>query len=149
MYVAHHFVLRSELFNKVVIGKSEEDATRRYFQQLITSKDKDEDKRVVQDRRLKRRSKRYMETDAKIFEITPFSHLVKVKKSDGDTLEYRKANCCCNHHRLRSIMSHNKHKLLRPRVDDHKEDDVSYTKEDDVENAGLVDCSIITPSHHY
>ncbi|KAK8594086.1 hypothetical protein V6N13_125896 [Hibiscus sabdariffa] len=34
--MTHHFVLKGELFNKVVIGKSEEDAARMYFQQLIS-----------------------------------------------------------------------------------------------------------------
>ncbi|GMJ01638.1 SNF1-RELATED PROTEIN KINASE 3.8, CBL-INTERACTING PROTEIN KINASE 10, SOS3-interacting protein 1 [Hibiscus trionum] len=31
-----------------------------------------------------------LEIDAEIFEITPFFHLVEVKKSNGDTLEYQK-----------------------------------------------------------
>lgn len=34
--------------------------------------------------------KRTLHIDAEIFEITPFFHLVELKKSDGDTVEYQK-----------------------------------------------------------
>lgn len=39
VYLAMEYLKGGELFNKVAKGKLKEDATRRYFQQLITAVD--------------------------------------------------------------------------------------------------------------
>ncbi|KAE8712679.1 CBL-interacting serine/threonine-protein kinase 10 [Hibiscus syriacus] len=68
----------------VIISKLEEAA------RLLKLKVKKKDAGVWKLERLKEGRKGILSIDAEIFEVTPTFHLVEIKKSNGDTLEYQK-----------------------------------------------------------
>ncbi|KAE8667460.1 CBL-interacting protein kinase 26 [Hibiscus syriacus] len=68
----------------VIISKLEEAARR------LKLKVKKKDAGVWKLERLKEGRKGILSIDAEIFEVTPMFHLVEIKKSNGDTLEYQK-----------------------------------------------------------
>ncbi|KAK8548238.1 hypothetical protein V6N12_061156 [Hibiscus sabdariffa] len=67
-----------------IISKLEDIAKR------LKMKIKKKDEGLLKIESSKEGRKGTLEIDADIFEITPFLHLVEVKKSNGDTLEYQK-----------------------------------------------------------
>ncbi|KAE8726978.1 CBL-interacting protein kinase 26 [Hibiscus syriacus] len=68
----------------VIISKLEEAARR------LKLKVKKKDAGVWKLERLKEGRKGILSIDAEIFQVTPTFHLVEIKKSNGDTLEYQK-----------------------------------------------------------
>ncbi|GMI96908.1 SNF1-RELATED PROTEIN KINASE 3.8, CBL-INTERACTING PROTEIN KINASE 10, SOS3-interacting protein 1 [Hibiscus trionum] len=68
----------------VIISKLEEAA------RLLRLKVKKKDGGVWKIERLKEGRKGILSIDAEIFQVTPTFHLVEIKKSNGDTLEYQK-----------------------------------------------------------
>ncbi|KAL4296185.1 hypothetical protein GQ457_12G030420 [Hibiscus cannabinus] len=68
----------------VIISKLEEAA------RLLRLKVKKKDAGVWKMERLKEGRKGILSIDAEIFQVTPTFHLVEIKKSNGDTLEYQK-----------------------------------------------------------
>ncbi|KAE8702909.1 CBL-interacting protein kinase 5 [Hibiscus syriacus] len=67
-----------------IVSKLEDIAKR------LKMKIKKKDEGLLKIEGSKEGRKGTLEIDAEIFEITPFFHLVEVKKSNGDTLEYQK-----------------------------------------------------------
>ncbi|KAK8596586.1 hypothetical protein V6N13_001199 [Hibiscus sabdariffa] len=68
----------------VIISKLEEAA------RLLRLKVRKKDAGVWKIERLKEGRKGILSIDAEIFQVTPTFHLVEIKKSNGDTLEYQK-----------------------------------------------------------
>ncbi|KAJ7959919.1 Non-specific serine/threonine protein kinase [Quillaja saponaria] len=68
----------------VIISKLEEIA------KLLRLKIKKVERGLLKLEGIKEGRKGILSIDAEIFEVTPYFHLVEMKKSDGDTLEYQK-----------------------------------------------------------